>query len=134
MKKRGWFAVIFLLLFLLEAYIALYVRDRFIRPYVGDILVVALPYFAVRIVFPDGVKRLPLWVFLFATAVEVSQYFRLAALLGMEHIWIARVILGSTFDIKDIACYGAGCLALALGEYRIKNKRKTSYVSPFHKR
>ncbi len=115
-KKRLFFAGIFVLLFAVECLIALYVRDRFIRPYVGDMLVVVLLYFFIRVLFPGGIRRLPLWVFLFAAAVEVSQYFHLAALLRVEHIRAARLILGSTFDIKDLACYGAGCLALVFLE------------------
>ena len=112
-KKRLWAAGIFLVLFAAECLIALYVHDRLIRPYVGDMLVVILLYFFIRILFPEGIRRLPLWVFLFAAAVEVSQYFHLASLLGVEHIRAARLILGSTFDWKDIGCYGVGCLLLA---------------------
>ena len=112
-KKRLLSAGIFLVLFAVECLIALYVRDRFIRPYVGDMLVVILIYFFIRILLPEGIRRLPLWVFLFAAAVEVSQYFHLAALPGVEHIRAARLILGSTFDWKDIGCYGVGCLLLA---------------------
>lgn len=121
-ESRLWFshrlkyAAFFILLLLTEILIALYVRDQLVRPYVGDMLVVALVYYLVRIWFPKGVKRLPLWVFLFAVAVEISQYFNLAALLGVDHIRAARIILGSTFDWADIACYGVGCLILWLLE------------------
>lgn len=112
-KKQLLSAGIFLVLFAAECLIALYVHDRLVRPYVGDMLVVILLYFFVRILFPEGFRLLPLWVFLFAAAVEISQYFHLAALLGVEHIRAARLILGATFDWKDIGCYGAGCLLLA---------------------
>lgn len=118
MKKRLLFAGLFALLFGIECLIALYVRDRFIRPYLGDMLVTVLLYFFVRIWVPQGVRRLSLWIFFFAVAVEVSQHLWLAALLGIEHIPAARIILGSTFDRKDIACYGAGCLLMAWLERR----------------
>ncbi len=124
-KKRLLSAGIFLILLVVECLIALYVRDRFIRPYVGDMLVVILLYFFIRILFPEGIRRLPLWVFLFAAAVEISQYFHLAALLGVEHIRAARMILGATFDWKDIGCYGVGCLLLAWVEKKgMKERRK----------
>lgn len=118
MKKRLLSAGIFALLFGIECLIALYVRDRFIRPYVGDMLVTVLLYFFVRIWIPQGVRRLSLWIFLFAVVVEVSQYLQLASLLKIEHIRAARIILGSTFDLKDIACYGVGCLLTAWLEGR----------------
>lgn len=48
----------------MEVLIALYVRDRFIRPYVGDMLVVVLVYSFVRIFLPTGIPRMPFYVFL----------------------------------------------------------------------
>ena len=74
MKKRLLFAGLFALLFGIECLIALYIRDRFIRPYLGDMLVTVLLYFFVRIWVPQGVRRLSLWIFFFAVAVEVSQH------------------------------------------------------------
>ena len=44
MKKRIFYIISFLVIFCIEVLIALYVRDRFIRPYVGDMLVVVLVY------------------------------------------------------------------------------------------
>ena len=81
-------------------------------------LVVVLVYCFVRVFVPRGLKRLPLYVFLFAVCVEVLQYFRLAELLGLQGNTAARIILGSVFDWKDIACYGAGCLLIQIFEIR----------------
>lgn len=108
-RLRVKYAVLFLILFGIEAGIALFVHDRVIRPYVGDMLVVVLLYFFVRIFIPRGIRLLPLWIFLFAAAIEIAQYFDFAELLGVGGNPIMRIILGSTFDLKDIACYGAGC-------------------------
>ena len=102
--------------FLIDLIIALHVHDRIIRPYIGDMLVVV--YCFVRVFVPRGMKRLPLYVFLFAVCVEVLQYFRLAELLGLQGNTAARIILGSVFDWKDIACYGAGCLLIQIFEIR----------------
>ena len=77
MKKRIFYIISFLVIFCMEVLIALYVRDRFIRPYVGDMLVVVLVYSFVRIFLPTGIPRMPFYVFLFACLVEVLQYFRL---------------------------------------------------------
>lgn len=46
------------------------------------------------------------------------QYFRLAELLGLQGNTAARIILGSVFDWKDIACYGTGCLLIQIFEIR----------------
>ena len=42
MKRRGIYAIAFVLLLVTEVLIALFVRDRFIRPYGGDILVTVI--------------------------------------------------------------------------------------------
>ena len=83
MKKRIFYIISFLVIFCMEVLIALYVRDRFIRPYVGDMLVVVLVYSFVRIFLPTGIPRMPFYVFLFACFVEVLQYFQLVETLAI---------------------------------------------------
>lgn len=120
-KLRIRYLIIFVLLFIIETLIAIFVHDSFIRPYVGDVLVVVLIYFAVRIIIPMKIKLLPLYIFIFAAGVEVLQYFKLIKLLGLEGNRLAKIILGSTFDIGDIICYFVGCLILSGYEvYRYK--------------
>ena len=43
-RQRMGYLAAFVILFLIEAAIALWVHDRFIRPYIGDVLVVVLVY------------------------------------------------------------------------------------------
>lgn len=115
-RRRLYYGAAFILLFLIEAFIAVFVHDAFVRPYVGDVLVVPVVYTFVRIFLPDGVPWLWLYVVLFAVAVEVSQYFQLASLLGLEKYRFANMILGSVFDWGDILCYVAGGLLTAAAE------------------
>ncbi len=125
MKYRIKYAVAFILLVLIEVFIALYVHDKFIRPYVGDILVVVVIYCAVRTVFPTQITLLPLWIFLFAVFVEFLQYIGIVNILGLNESTFLRVIMGSVFDWKDIMCYGIGCILLAVYEiFQRKQKRK----------
>ena len=119
MKKRFGYAIAFLVLLITEILIALFVRDDFIRPYGGDILVTVLICAAVRIAFPTGIRFLPLWVFLFAAAVEIGQYFDFVTLLGLGNIAFFRILLGSTFSVADLICYAAGCLLFWIGEKTI---------------
>ena len=117
-RARCGYLAVGIVVFLIELIIALYVHDHIIRPYIGDMLVVVLVYCFVRVFLPGGIKRLPLYVFLFAACVEVLQFFRLVEILGLEGNAAARIILGSVFDWKDIACYGAGCLLIQIFEIR----------------
>ena len=47
-------------------------------------------------------------VLLFSFAVEIGQYFRLAELLGLMDCKVARIVIGSTFDAKDLLAYAIG--------------------------
>lgn len=119
-KLRIRYALAFVVLLGIEVLIALFVHDAFIRPYVGDVLVVAVLYVAVRIVIPDRCRLLPLYIFLFAAMVECLQYFELVRLLGVADNAFLRVLIGSVFDGKDILCYGAGCILLGIYEWKRK--------------
>lgn len=112
-KTGRWhYFVIFLLLLAVEVLIALYVHDDFIRPYIGDVLVVVVIYCFIRIWMPEKCRLLPLYVFFFAAGVEGLQYFNLISALGLEENVFLRVLIGSVFDWKDILCYAAGCAVL----------------------
>ena len=104
----------FAVILILEILIALFINDAFIQPYGGDILVSVLICCYGRILFPVGVRLLPMWVFLFAAAVEVGQYFNFVAVLGLGESRLFRILLGSTFSWADLLCYGSGCLLFVL--------------------
>ena len=102
--------------------IATYFNDDFIRPYVGDMLVVILIYCFIRIIIPSKLSLLPLYVFIFALSVEVLQYLQIVKFLGLEDNSLAKIIIGSTFDWKDIICYAVGCILIFTVE---KSKHKS---------
>ena len=113
-SRRACYLAATALLLIIEIVIALYVHDQFVRPYIGDVLVVMVIYCFVRMWIPQGAELLPAYVFLFAAGVEVLQYFNLVTLLGLENSRFFRILLGSVFDLKDIFCYGTGCILLHL--------------------
>lgn len=124
-KTRIIYAAIFGILLLAEIVIALFVHDRFIRPYIGDVLVTILLCCLCRVVIPKGVRLLPVYVFLFAVAVEIAQYFDFVKLLGLENSVFLSTIIGRSFSVWDIVCYAAGCLVFfgvewAVGHYSVK--------------
>ena len=112
MKKRLIYGSVFLLLLALEICIGAFVRDDFVRPYVGDVLVTVLLCAMVRAVVPEKYPWLPLGVFLFAAGVELIQLIPKPALDGT----LLGIAIGSTFDPKDLLCYGIGCALFFLGE------------------
>lgn len=116
-RSRFCYAAVFMLLLLLEVFIALYVHDAFVRPYLGDVLAVIVVYCFVRIFSPGHIRPLPLYVFFFAAGVEVLQYFRLAECPWLAGSRFLHILLGSVFDWKDIICYAVGCTLLLGWEF-----------------
>ncbi len=110
--SRIKYLVAFIIFFITEVLIAVYVHDDFIRPYVGDILVVILLYCFIKIFVPYKVKLMTLYIFIFSAFVEILQYFKLVEVLGLQDNRFARIVIGSVFDWKDILCYGVGCILL----------------------
>lgn len=117
MKKRILYAVATLFLLLIEVMIALYVHDDFIRPYVGDVLVVIVIYTFIRIIVPEKCKLMPLFIFAFATGVELLQLANIVEILGVADNSFLKTLIGSVFDIKDIVCYAIGCVILCIFEW-----------------
>lgn len=109
-KSKLIYAGLFFVVFILEVLIALFVNDSFIRPFGGDILVTVLLCLFVRAFFPVKTKLLPVYVFFFAVAVEICQYFDIVKLLGFENNAFISTIVGRSYSFIDIICYGAGCV------------------------
>lgn len=123
-QKRMIYFLAFIALLVVEVLIALYIHDTIIRPYLGDVIVVAVIYCFARIFISDNVPWMPVYIFLFAAFVEFTQSIQIVKLLGLENNRLARIILGSIFDWSDILSYGVGCLIL-LGIEWIKNNKRT---------
>ncbi len=121
-KKRIFYALAALIILGIEVLIALYVDDRFIRPFGGDILVVILICCLIRIFCPNSSKLLALWVFLFSIAVEVAQHCDIVNLLGLGHITFFRIIIGTSFSFIDILCYAVGCAIFFVSDVLVKRK------------
>ena len=113
-RLRATYFAIFVAILCIEILIGVYVRDAFVRPYVGDVLVVVLIYCAVRVIFPMGIKLLPLYVFAFSCGVELLQLVDVVSLLGIPSGSLLAILIGSTFSVADLVCYAVGCTLAAL--------------------
>ena len=110
-----------ILLLLLEICIALYVHDNFIRPYIGDVLVVMLIYCFIKSFFDFPVVPTAIAVLIFSFLIETLQYFKIIYLLGLQHSKLARVIIGTSFAWEDIIAYIAGIVLILILEKRKGN-------------
>ncbi len=96
------------ILFGIEVLIALFVHDRIIRPYIGDLLVVVLIYCFIKSFLDIPVFKAALFVLLFSYVIEILQYFNLVEKLGLQHSKIASTVIGTSFAWLDLLAYTAG--------------------------
>lgn len=118
MEINRKYMLAFVSLLIIEIIIAVFVNDTFIRPYVGDMLVVILMYTLIRGIVKKPIRGLPIYLFIFASAVEMAQYYSVMEKLDLPDNKIMSIIIGNTFDIKDILCYLFAVVILILWEKR----------------
>jgi len=102
------FFITFLILFATIVSIALFIEGGFIRNHFGDVLIVIFIYCFIRTFVRNKLKWLWLYIFAFATFVEVMQYLGLVYMLGLGHSQLARVVIGVTFDDGILSCILSG--------------------------
>ncbi|WCE32472.1 ribosomal maturation YjgA family protein [Vibrio sp. SCSIO 43137] len=104
-------AVISVILFLILIYIAFYVDDRFVRPFLGDVIVVIWLYFCTSTVISYSPLRLGIGVAVVSYLVEFIQH---TAVFSLENYPLLRIALGSTYDWLDILAYTVGATICVL--------------------
>jgi hypothetical protein len=96
-----------MLIFVTEIAIALFSVHRFVRGFLGDVLVIPLLYFLLRSFFFVKSFKLTAGIVGFAIFVELLQYFQLYKLFGLSH-GILYTIIGATYDPLDLLAYVMG--------------------------
>ena len=97
-----------ILIFAIEVFIARYVHDNFVRPYVGDILVVILIYCFIKSFLRLPVMTVAVLVLAFSFTVEFLQYLNVVEMIGLERSKVARVVIGTSFSWPDLLAYVMG--------------------------
>jgi len=115
---RMQYLLLAILLLLLEIMIGAQVHDRFIRPYGGDFLITIFLYCLAQSAVRRPVAPVLAAVLLLSYLIESSQYFHLAARLGLTHSHLARIVLGSAFSWVDMLAYTLGALLVLAVEHR----------------
>lgn len=104
--------LITLLIFCVEVGIALFVRDNFVRPFLGDVIVVWFVYYFIKTFLNVKPIYIAVFTLLFSFVVEFGQYFKLVEVLGLQDYKWARIVIGTSFSWLDILCYVVGFLLL----------------------
>lgn len=117
--KNYFFLTIFL--FIIEIFIALFIHDRIIRPYIGDILAVILIFCFIKSFFNIISLSIAMLTLVFAYLVELLQYLNLLDYVNLRGNKIATIFLGGSFDWIDLINYTLGIIIVIIYE---KSKRK----------
>lgn len=122
MRFRPGYALAALALFLIEVAIALWVRDRWIRPFGGDVLAVMLVYCGLRAVTRLTVVPAAILAVAVGFAVEAGQALNMVDRIGLGGSSVARTVLGTSFTWEDLVAYALGGAIVVLIE-RVRRPR-----------
>ena len=108
-KYRFCYAVIFIILLFVEILIGSLLDGGIVRVYVGDILVLPVIYFLIRIFWTRVSKAntavLPAGLFLLGVLAELFQAIDITGILGIDKTSLLGILIGSVCDPVDILCY-----------------------------
>lgn len=121
-RTRSIYLLAAVILFAVEVAIALFVRDAFIRPYVGDVLAVALVYTVLRAITPLTMIPAIAVALTIALAIEIAQGLNLLVALGLHDNQLARIVLGGAFDWFDLEAYISGAILVAGAEWLMRRR------------
>ena len=111
--------IIFLILFIIEVIIALYIKQHFIRHVFGDYLCVIMLFYFIQSFIKMESIYVAITVLLIAYSVEFLQLTPLLTYLNDEENSFIRIILGTTFSITDLIAYTLGVVTVYLIDKRL---------------
>jgi len=112
-----------ILIFFIEVLIALYINDSFVRPYLGDVLVVILIYCFLKSFLKLPVLTAAIAVLVFSFTIEFLQFLNIVEKLGLEKSKIARTVIGTSFSWIDLLTYIIGItIVLIIEKYWLKKQ------------
>jgi hypothetical protein len=116
LKFNKSYFILAILLLTIEVFIAIFIHDRIVRPYIGDFLVVILIYCFFKSFLNISPVKTAIAVLLIAYGIEILQHFNLVERLGLGQSAVAKAILGSSFEWTDIIMYTIGVAAILFVE------------------
>lgn len=112
---------IFSILFITEVAIALFIHDQFIRPYLGDYLVIFLLYYFTASFVKTKPTYIIIGILLFSYFIEMLQYLNIVDYFQIKNK-ILRIVIGNTFSYEDLIIYTLAGISLYLIKSRCHKK------------
>ncbi|MBD2326178.1 DUF2809 domain-containing protein [Alkalinema sp. FACHB-956] len=98
----------FAILLAIVVVIALFFRDDWIRPLLGDVLIVMVIAYFIHAFVAVSLRKIAIGTLVFAYTIELLQFFNIIDILGWRHSQLAHLTIGSTFDWRDLVAYTLG--------------------------
>ena len=122
--NKNYFAFA-VLIFFIEILITLFIHDDFIRPYLGDVLVVILMYCFLKSFLKLPVLNVALFVLIICFTIEFLQFLNIVEKLSLENSQIVKTVIGTSFSWIDLLTYIAGITIIIITEkYWLKKEMK----------
>ncbi|WJJ96104.1 DUF2809 domain-containing protein [Algibacter luteus] len=121
--NKTYFLFAFLLL-VTEAFIAIYFKTGFIRHTFGDYLCVILLYCFFKSFIKGLHVTISLIVLAIAFCIEFLQLTNYLELFDLNNNDVAKLFLGSTFEVTDLVAYSLGIISVLILEKKLKYKSK----------
>lgn len=115
MKRRLVYILSTTICFIICLLIVLLLNDnQFIRGFIGDVVAIILIYCFVKIFVEVDSLKLSTSILLFSVLLEILQYLKLINYIGLGQSKVAKIIIGTTFDFRDLLAYVLGTIIVYL--------------------
>ncbi|GMQ57270.1 hypothetical protein AN1V17_16650 [Vallitalea sediminicola] len=89
-------------------------HNQFIRGFIGDVVVIILIYCFIKIFVEVDSLKLSISILLFSVLLEILQYLKFINYIGLGQSKVAKIIIGTTFDFRDLLAYVLGTIIVYL--------------------
>lgn len=120
MKFNKTYFILFLVLFVTEALIAIYLKEGFIRHTFGDFLAVIMLYCFLKSFLIIRPIIMILIVLAISFVIELLQLTSFLEWLNLQDNVYAKTMLGSTFHFIDLVAYTLGMIFIIIVEQKLK--------------
>lgn len=118
MRLNKTYLALTVLLFLIEALIAIFLKTGFIRHTYGDFLCVILLYCFFKTFIEDHHFKIAISVLIIAFTIEFLQLTNYLELFNLQNNHLAKIILGSTFEFSDLVAYTLGIIITIIIDFK----------------
>jgi hypothetical protein len=108
------YLLISILLLITEICIAIFAKDDFIRPILGDYLASILLFYLFATFLKISKNKIALITLLISYLIEGLQFINILELLYLDKLKILAILLGTSFSWIDMIAYTLGILTVLL--------------------